>query len=549
MHRRVYDSLKDKPKLQNKNVSLQSVNGEHLKLDGYATIPFEIGGHKMSHPFYIVRNMNRKLILGRDWLQNNGVRLYFDLGCIRVNQTYIPLQEDLHISSIARVHTKTKVKPQTAVICKCKVRNNPGLPTSGSYQISPAEIGFLNYEPGLMVTSSVAKMTGNRFIPVLLVNNTNKTYTVRKGCPLAKIEQVQGNEIMSVSECTNTSNTCQTHETFECVDVPDKHRQEILDLLKANADLFAQKDSELSHTDTVKMKINTGDNPPIKFRSYRTPLNNRKVIDDAIDEMLNAKIIQRSKSPWSFPVVIVDKKDGSKRFCVDFRALNKITKSNSYPLPVIDDILALLGRAKHFTSLDLKSGYWQVLMDDNDKEKTAFACHRGLFEFNVMPFGLTTAPAVFQELMARVLEGLDKFTVAYLDDILIYSATLEGHLAHIQQVFDRLREHSLRLKLKKCSFLKSETNYLGFVINENGVMPEARKVNVIKALAPPTCVREVRSLVGMCSYYRRFIPHFSNIAEPIIALTRKYAKFKWDDKESFRDFERKVGRFPSVRLP
>ena len=165
-----------------------------------------------------------------------------------------------------------------------------------------------------MVTSSVAKMTGNRFIPVLLVNNTNKTYTVRKGCPLAKIEQVQGNEIMSVSECTNTSNTCQTHETFECVAVPDKHRQEILDLLKANADLFAQKDSELSHTDTVKMKINTGDNPPIKLRPYRTPLNNRKVIDDAIDEMLNAKIIQRSKSPWSFPVVIVDKKDGSNDF-------------------------------------------------------------------------------------------------------------------------------------------------------------------------------------------------------------------------------------------
>ena len=394
-------------------------------------------------------------------------------------------------------------------------------------------------------------MTGNRFIQVLLVNNTNKTYTVRKGCPLAKIEQVQGNEIMSVSECTNTSNTCQTHETFECVDVPDKHRQEILDLLKANADLFAQKDSELSHTDTVKMKINTGDNPPIKLRPYRTPLNNRKVIDDAIDEMLNAKIIQRSKSPWSFPVVIVDKKDGSKRFCVDFRALNKITKSNSYPLPVIDDILALLGRAKYFTSLDLKSGYWQVLMDDNDKEKTAFACHRGLFQFNVMPFGLTTAPAVFQELMARVLEGLDKFTVAYLDDILIYSATLEGHLAHIQQVFDRLREHSLRLKLKKCSFLKSETNYLGFVINENGVMPEARKVNVIKALAPPTCVREVRSLVGMCSYYRRFIPHFSNMAEPIIALTRKYAKFKWDDKcqKAFETLKEKLAGFPVLGYP
>ena len=132
--------------------------------------------------------------------------------------------------------------------------------------------------------------------------------------------------------------------------------------------------------------------------------------------------------------------------------------------------------------------------------------------------------------MSRVLEGFYKFPVAYLDDMLIYSTTLEEHLAHIKNVFNKLREHSLRLKLKNCSFLKAETNYLGFVINENGVMPEARTMTVIKALAPPTAVREVKSLVGICSYYRRFIPHLSKIAEPIIALTRKYAKFRWVDK-------------------
>ena len=551
MHRRVYDSLKCKPKLNHRNAALQTVNGEPLKLDGCIEIPMEISGIKMKQTFFVVPNMNRKLILGRDWLQNNGVRLYFDLGCIRVHQTYVPLQEDIHISSIVRAHTKTKVKAQTAVICKCKVRNSPDLPTSETYQITPTNVGFLGHEPGLMVTNSVAKMSGNRFIPVLVVNSTNKTYTIKKGCPIAKVEQVQGQTIMEVSQCTNKANTHQTHETFEDVEVPEKYRSDVINLLKVNADLFADKDSDLSHTDTVKMKLDTGEHPPIKLRPYRTPLNNRKVIDNAIDEMLDAKIIQRSKSPWSFPVVIVDKKDGTKRFCVDFRALNKITKSNSYPLPVIDDILALLGQAKFFTSLDLKSGYWQVLMNETDKEKTAFACHRGLFEFNVMPFGLTTSPAVFQELMSRVLEGLDKFTVAYLDDILIYSNTLDEHLAHIQNVFNRLREHSLRLKLKKCSFLKSETNYLGFVINENGIKPEARKVNVIMSLAPPTTVREVRSLVGMCSYYRRFIPRFSEIAEPIIALTRKYAKFKWDAKcqSSFETLKTHLAAYPVLGYP
>ena len=129
------------------------------------------------------------------------------------------------------------------------------------------------------------------------------------------------------------------------------------------------------------MKIDTQNHPPIKLRPYRTPIKDREVVDKAVDEMLEANVIRRSKSPWSFP-------DGSKRFCVDFRKLNQITKPNSYPLPLIDDIIALLGRARYFTSLDLKSGYWQVLMDEADKEKTAFACHWGLFEFNVMPFGL-----------------------------------------------------------------------------------------------------------------------------------------------------------------
>ena len=153
--------------------------------------------------------------------------------------------------------------------------------------------------------------------------------------------------------------------------------------------------------------------------------------------------------------------------------------------------------------------------------------------------------------MARVLEGLDKFSVAYLDDILIFSETLEEHLAHIQNVFDRLRKHHLKLKLKKCSFLEAETNYLGFVINESGSKPEARKVNIIKALTPPTTVWEVRSLIGMCSYYRRFIPHFSEIAEPIIALTRKYARFKWDAKcqKAFEILKEKLADYPVLGYP
>ena len=159
-------------------------------------------------------------------------------------------------------------------------------------------------------------------------------------------------------------------------------------------------------------------------------------------------------------------------------------------------------------------------MDEADKEKTTFACHRGLFEFNVMPFGLMAAPAIFQQLMSTALQGLSQFATAYLDDILIYSETL-------QTVFDRLREHGLNMRLKKSSFLQTETNYLGFIINGNSTSPDPQKVEAIKSLPTPTCVRAVRSIIDMCSYYRRFVPTFSEIAEP---LTRKHARFRWTDE-------------------
>ena len=171
------------------------------------------------------------------------------------------------------------------------------------------------------------------------------------------------------------------------------------------------------------------------------------------------------------------------------------------PLPLIDDILALLGKAKFFTSLDLKSGYWQVAMDEKDKKKkTAFACHKGLFEFNVMPFGLSNAPAVFQELMSVVLQGYNDFGTAYLDDIMVFSSTLEEHLEHLSIIFGKLRQHNFKLKLKRCSFLQLETNYLGFVISEEGIKSDEQKIEAIKSLPVQTCVREVRSFIGMCSY-------------------------------------------------
>ena len=551
MHRRVYDSLLVKPKLQFKRINLSGVSGGALKIDGCINLKFTIGGIEMQHMFYVVKDMSRNLILGTDWLRQHGVRIYYDLGCMRIeNKRYVNLEEDIHVSSVAMIKYNTVLKPHSATICYAKVRPNPDLQVRVDYQISAVEKGFTCREPGLEVVDSVSRLGKDRSIPILVTNSTGKFIRIRRHGPIAKVEQLTGQGLAEVNSVIKGQKFDSTMDLKD-LHVADKYRDNIEPLILRNSDLFASKDTELGHTDTVRMKIDTGSADPIKLRPYRTPLNNRKIIDETIDEMLDAKVIRRSRSPWSFPVVIVDKKDGSKRFCVDFRKLNQVTKKNSYLLPVIDDILALLGKAKYFTSLDLKSGYWQVLMNESDKEKTAFACHRGLFEFNVMPFGLSNAPAVFQELMSVVLQGLGDFAIAYLDDILVFSPTLEDHLQHLDTIFDRLRKHDLKLKLKKCNFLESETNYLGFIIGKDGIKPDPKKVEAIRSLPIPTCVREVRSFIGMSSYYRRFIPNFSEIAEPIIALTKKHAHYKWSAKhdEAFQYLKDSLSVVPLLAYP
>ncbi|KAG1445016.1 hypothetical protein G6F56_010064 [Rhizopus delemar] len=348
-----------------------------------------------------------------------------------------------------------------------------------------------------------------------------------------------------VIEETDTNST--KEELLDLTKVPEWMKELIRRYIGAFVEI-----SGLRCVDLVRHVIPTLPGDPIRSKPFRLTWDEQDQLAKELDEMIKANLIRPSKGVWSSPCFFIRKKDGSLRLVIDYRRLNKLTIKDTYPLPMIDTLLDSMAGATVFTTLDAASGYHQVPMDSGSMDKTGFITPLGTYEFQVMPFGLTSAPATYQRMMVELLGPfLSQFVMVFIDDVIVYSRSQAEHLVHMDLVLQRFKASNLKLKFKKCSFGASMVEYLGHTISAAGLSPHNHNVDKILKFPTPRNADQVRSFLGTAGYYRRFIDQYAHIAEPLTNKLKKHQVFRWGEIEdaAFRTLQERLATSPVLVYP
>ena len=421
------------------------------------------------------------------------------------------LEETGGVYSNITASLDTTIPPHTTVTCSGKTMVTVPIRQQLALVQSTNVIPTV---PGIVTLSE-----GSNTLAFEIANYSDKPLHIKKHQELATLHQAS--LVTSQQKQENPDNS-DFLNSFDLKHLSESEGQELKEFLTSNRDVFAMGNNEMGSTSEVTHTIELLDETPFREKCRPIPPSAYDELREHLSELLNAGIITKSKSPYCSNIVMVRKKDGSLRLCVDYRKLNQKTKKDAYNLPRIDMLIDSLKGAKYFASLDLFSGYHQVSMKPEDQEKTAFAAGPlGFYQYAKMPFGLCNSPSTFQRLMEQVLEGLTMKTCAvYVDDIIVFAPSREELYTRLSEVFNRLRTANLRLKPKKCSFLQTEVEFLGHTVSQEGVQCSTKHIDAVASWPEPTTVSELQTFLGFTGFYRKFIPGYSTVAYPMLKLSK-----------------------------
>lgn len=551
-----------RPLLEEYYGDLVTGNGTSMDVEGQARMPIEIDGLVLEHDI-VVANTDSPGMLGLDFLMQHDATIGVATGKITLGRKVVSADCKRTQRSCSRVTlAETVVVPAGH---RMVLPGRVGSPLAeGQWMVGP-----LAHTPGnkpLVVARSLVEAKGREF-PLEVMNPTEEDVLLYKGTHTALVEPVEvagaqlpvreredrsRKKVNMVAESPQLPAELQKMMDEQEVEMTGDLKREAQRMLARKRDAFMLEGDELGKTNLVQHEIHTNTQVPLRQRARRLPIHQREEGERQVQDMLEKGLIEPSQSPWASPVVLVRKKDGSTRFCIDYRRLNDVTIKDAYPLPRIDESLDALSGADCFSTLDLASGYWQVGLAPAAKEKSAFVTNNGLYQFNVMPFGLSNAPSTFERLMERVLAGLQwQLCLVYLDDVIVFSQGIPQHIKRLEEVLTRIETAGLKLKPKKCHLFRRKVDFLGHVVSGQGIATNPEKIKAVEEWGTPKDLHEVRSFLGLCSYYRRFIKGFSTIAKPLTRLTEKGREFDWgqEQEEAWLELKGKLVSSPVLAYP
>ena len=482
-------------------------------------------------------------MLGVDFLVENKAIWNFESSSIKLGGKSYPLHPrfDGHQwcrRVVLQEHITIPARSEVNVPTTIQFHRLPTFADHGNWGTESVHV-----KTGLHVSRTLVPQDVWSDIPVRVMNVKEEPMMLKPGMIIANLQQVE--VVDEVSSCdSDQTKLKQIDADYESV---PEYIQTLLDgvddsisddaclalrsVLTYHADVFSQNENDLGRTDIIMHHIATNNARPVRQSLRRHPPAHQEAISQHVDNMLKQGTIEPAMSPWASNVVLVRKKDGSLRCCIDYRQLNSVTRKDAYPLPRIDACLDAMASATLFSTFDLRSSYHQVVVAPEDRDKTAFICPGGMYRYRTMPFGLCNAGATFQRLMDVVMTGLHlDVCQVYLDDIIVFSKTVEEHLERVITILGRLRSAGLKLKPEKCSLMQRSVSFLGHVVSGEGIATDPEKTRAVADWPIPTSVKEVRSFLGLAGYYRRFVKGFADMAAPLHALTKKNQPFIWTDK-------------------